>query len=147
MKNKKSVISKPLLITCIVLTIIYTIIIIIPLFDFIVLTVTSMVDNETDLISKIMGLFTDLMCLGVLILPYYFLMEKVNKKKSICNAIIAEIVIGFSLCFFLWVMAPRVFCTSGDSSGGQWIPINEQDNAKVNKDEKNDSLICRIFNK
>lgn len=138
MKNKSKT-SKLLLITCVILTIIYTIIIMVPLLDIVRLALSSITDNDIDLISKIMGLFADLMFLGVLILPYYFLLEKVNKKKSICNAMLAEVIIGFSLCFFLWAMAPAI---CADDNGGQWESVNSD---TTNHD--NNVLICKFINK
>lgn len=138
--KKKNKVSKELLITSIVLTIIYTIIIIVPLFDIVGLTLSSIVDNDVDLISKIILLFEGLSYLVVLALPYYFLTRKDNKKKNIRKAMLTETIVLFLICFLLWLMAPAI-CTN-DNNGGQWESVNND-----TTDNDNIGLICKFINK
>lgn len=140
---KKNKISKTLLITCIVLTIIYTIIIIIPLFDIVGLTLSFFVDNEISLVLKLVTLFETIIEFGILLLPFYFLTRKNNKKKNVSIAILTEIIIGFSLCFLLWAMAPAI-CTN-DNNGGQWETLDNK--SETIKNDDNDLLICKFIDK
>ena len=135
----KSEISRALLITCIVLTIIYTIIIIVPLFDIVRLALSSIADNDIDLISKIFLLFEELIYLGVVALPYYFLIRKDKRKRNIYSAMIVEVIICFLICFLLWLMTPAI---CADDNGGQWKSVNSD---TTNHD--NNVLICKFINK